>query len=439
MDISSLSDRGQQLASNPARVDFEVFMDAMQNLYSKEENPNGAFPLNVAENKLMSDVIRNKLNSIMWLNEIPEWVMAYTHPNGHPEVRQQVAQFMETHLCKCPIDENSIAFSAGASAIIEACSFVLSNPGDVVVIPAPSYPMYTNDLGVKSGMERFDLQTHFEITEINSALITEKLLDQTKSDLDAQGKCFKLLLISSPDNPTGISYPMSHLEIVAQWCSKNKIHLVVNEIYGLSTIDTKHPAVKDDYDHNLEFGSFAQIMKKHQSDYLHLWYAMSKDFASSGLRFGILHSLNEALIEGFSNANIPHMVSNHTQWMIGNLLSDNVFLKDYLPENQRSLTKSYVLTINILKELGIEYVPIRGSFFVWADFSKYLTEQTQEAEDRLWLEIYENTGIVLTPGKGFQHQKKGLFRIVFTAVPFDLLQVALERMKNYLHQRRQAE
>ena len=439
MDISSLSDRGQKLASNPARVDFEVFMDAMQNLYSKNDNPDGAFPLNVAENKLMSEVIRQKLNSIMWLNEIPEWVMGYTHPNGHPEVRKQVAQFMETQLCKCSIDENSIAFSAGASAIIEACSFVLANPGDVVVIPAPSYPMCTNDLGVKSGMERFDLQTHFELSEINADLITEQLLDQTKSDLDAQGKCFKLLLISSPDNPTGISYPTSQLDTVAQWCSRNKIHLVVNEIYGLSTVNTKHPTIKDEYDHNLEFGSFAQIMKKHQSDYLHLWYAMSKDFASSGLRFGILHSLNEALIEGFSNANIPHMVSNHTQWMIGNLLSDNVFLKDYLPENQGSLTKSYILTINILRELGIEYVPIRGSFFVWADFSKYLTAQTQEAEDRLWLDIYENTGIVLTPGKGFQHQKKGLFRIVFTAVPIDHLEVALDRMKDYLQKRKQAE
>lgn len=435
MDISSLSNRGQALASNPARVDFEVFMDAMQNLYHKEDNPEGAFPLNVAENKLMSDVIRTKLNQIMWLNEIPEWVMGYTHPNGHPEVRQQVAKFMETNLCHCSIGENSIAFSAGASAIIEASSFVISNPGDVVVIPAPSYPMYTNDLGVKSGMERYDLQTHFEISEMSAELVTTDLLDKTKLDLDAQGKCFKLLLISSPDNPTGVTYSKSQLETLAQWCSKNKIHLIVNEIYRLSTVEINDPDIKNDYDHKLEYGSFAQIMKAHKSDYLHLWYAMSKDFASSGLRFGILHSLNEAFIEGFSNANIPHMVSNHTQWMIGKLLSDNVFLKDYLPDNIKRLTKSYKLTITGLKELKIPYVPIRGSFFVWADFSKYIAEQSEEAEDRLWLDIYENTGIVLTPGKGFQHQKKGLFRIVFTAVPYDHLQVAMERLKSYLRKR----
>ena len=433
MDISSLSDRGQKLASNPARVDFEVFMEAMQNLYCKVENPEGAFPLNVAENKLMSNVIRKKLNSIMRLNEIPEWVMGYTHPNGHPEVRQQVAKFMKTHLCHCPISENSIAFSAGASAIIEASSFVISNPGDVVVIPAPSYPMYTNDLGVKSAMHRYNLQTHFDIKEIGSnAPMTVDMLDKAKNDLDAQGKCFKLLLITSPDNPTGVCYSKSHLDKLASWCIKNKIHMIVNEIYGLSTVDITDTMLKDEYDHSLEFASFAQLMQKHKSDYLHLWYAMSKDFASSGLRFGILHSLNEAFMEGFSNANIPHMVSNHTQWMIGHLLSDDLFLKDYIPDNRIKLTKSYKLTIATLKELDIDYVPIRGSFFVWADFSKYLQEQTQNAEDELWLDIYKKTGIVLTPGKGFQHQKKGLFRIVFTAVPNDHLEVAMKRLTQHL-------
>jgi len=433
MSISSLSDRGQALASNPARVDFEVFMDAMQNLYNKDHNPEGTFPLNVAENKLMSDVVRKKLDAIIKLNEIPEWVMGYTHPNGHPEVRQQVAKFMVAHLCQCPIHENSIAFSAGASAIIEASSFVMADPGDVVVIPAPSYPMYTNDLGVKSGMGRYDLQTHFDIKDIGSnAPVTIEMLDKAKKDLDAQGKCFKLLLITSPDNPTGVCYSKDQLDNLAGWCIKNKVHMIVNEIYGLSTIDVNDPILKDEYNHGLEFVSFAQLMQQHKSDYLHLWYAMSKDFASSGLRFGILHSLNEALMEGFSNSNIPHMVSNVTQWMIGKMLSDDVFLQDYIPNNRIKLTKSYKLIIAILKKLEIEYIPIRGSFFVWADFSKYLTEQTMEAEDDLWLDIYKETGIVLTPGKGFQHQKKGLFRIVFTAVPFDHLEVAMERLVQYL-------
>ena len=436
MDISSLSERGKNLASNPARVDFEVFMEAMQNLYHPTENPDGAFPLNVAENKLMADRIRAKLNSIVWLNEMPEWVMGYTDPNGHPELRKIIADFLEQHFCHCPIPEDSIAISAGASATIEACSFVLSDPGDLVVIPAPSYPMYTNDLGVKSKMERFDLQTHFDLDELGSrAPVTTELLDKALEEINAQGKCFKILLLTSPDNPTGCRYSLKQLGSLAQWCIKNKIHMVVNEIYGLSTVDTNDDLIKEDYDHTLEFGSFGKVIHQHKSDYLHLWYALSKDFASSGLRVGILHTLNEALIAGFGNSNIPHMVSNLTQWIVSKLLSDNVFLKPYISDNRKSLHKSYKLIINTLKELGISYIPIRGSFFVWADFSKYLKATTQESEDQLWLDIYKNTGIVLTPGLGFKHKKNGMFRIVFTAVPYDHLEVAMQRLISYLQKR----
>jgi aspartate/methionine/tyrosine aminotransferase len=72
---------------------------------------------------------------------------------------------MEQYLCKSTISPDSIGFSAGAAATIEASSFLLADAEDVVVIPAPSYPMYTNDLGVKCGLIRYDLQTHYELDE----------------------------------------------------------------------------------------------------------------------------------------------------------------------------------------------------------------------------------------------------------------------------------
>ena len=65
-------------------------------------------------------------------------------------MRAEVARFMEEKLCKCPVDADAIGFSAGASAIVEVSSFVLADAGDVVVIPAPSYSMYTKDFGTKN-------------------------------------------------------------------------------------------------------------------------------------------------------------------------------------------------------------------------------------------------------------------------------------------------
>jgi len=156
----------------------------------------------------------------------------------------------------------------------------------------------------------------------------------------------------------------------------------------------------------------------------------------SGLRVGVVHSLNKDFMKGFENANVPHLVSNMTQWALGELLKDTHFIDAYILENQQRLTRSYTLVIAHLKENEIPYIPSEGSFFVWADFSKYLVENTDQGQERLWLEIYRNTGVLLTPGGGFGHQKKGLFRIVFTAVSFAHLKVAMQRLTSYLIDRK---
>lgn len=433
MNNSTLSQRGEELASNPARVDMELFFDAVQNLYCPKTNPNGTFPLNVAENHLMSGPVKKELTNINSNKKIPDWVLNYTDTLGHPEVRETIALFMEKYLCKCPIHQDTIGFSAGASAIIETSSFLLGNRGDVVVIPAPSYPMYSNDMGIKSGLERYDLQTHHHIEETGStAPVTVSILEEAKKELGEKGKQLRILLITTPDNPTGCMYGGSQLRELANWCIKNETHMVVNEIYAFSQIDTSDNFISMDYNEDINFSSFANIMKDLHSDYLHLWYGLSKDFAMSGLRFGIVHSLNEDFINALRNVNIPHMVSNHTQWLIGELFKRDDFLKDYIQENKEQVTTSYKEVIKTLKKIAIPYVPARGSLFIWVDLSRYLKENTDLGQEDLWISIYKNTGVLLTPGAGFGHKKKGLFRIVHSAIPTSHLTVAMEKLEKYL-------
>ncbi|MFS4447566.1 aminotransferase class I/II-fold pyridoxal phosphate-dependent enzyme [Maribacter sp. 2307UL18-2] len=431
--LGNLADRGAKLASNPARIDFEIFMEAAQNLYNPEENPNGAFPLNIAENQLMTSEMKGQLSSIIRHNEIPDWTLKYTALLGNIEVRKVVAEFMERYLCKVPIMPDSIGLSAGASAIIEVSSFLIANPGDVVVIPAPSYPMYTNDMGIKSGMERYDLQTNDALQNFGSeAPVTTDSLDSTWNELNNQGKVFKILLVTSPDNPTGSRYTEKELRALAHWCIQHEVHMIVNEIYGLSLIDIRDQNLKADYPAGRSYVSFAKIMHEMDNDFLHLWYGFSKDFSMSGLRIGVVHSLNKNFMKGFENANVPHLVSNMTQWVLGELLKDTRFIDTYILENQKRLTGSYKLMVAHLRKNEIPYVPSEGSFFVWADFSKYLVEDSDYGQERLWLDIYHHAGVLLTPGGGFGHEKKGWFRIVFTAVPFAHLKVAMERITTYL-------
>ncbi len=431
--IKSLSERGQTAHNNVLRIDFELFFEASGNMYHKETNPSGAFPLNTAENKQSWHLLKEKLEMLSLEKSIPTWTANYTSCLGDEVFRKALAGFLEKFLTKCPINPDHLGISAGATAIVELSTWLLANRGDVAVFPTPSYPVYKQDIGNKAGIERYNLITHHEISEISQQpSLKIKHLEKAKKDIEKQGKKFKILVLTTPDNPTGLIYTKKQLNKIADWCINNHIHLIVNEIYGLSLIDTTHPKIKEDYKKSIGFVSFAQVMQAKKSPYLHLWYALSKDLGISGFRVGAVYSLNEPFIKAYDNLNAPHLVSNHTQWMLSEVLSDHHFMEKYITHNQQALTESYALVANYLKQLKIPYVASRGSLFVWADFSEFLKKPTLKAETKFWEKLYQNTGILLTPGEGFGHSKKGLYRIVFPCFGIDDLEVAMKRVSTYI-------
>jgi hypothetical protein len=84
---SSLSQRGQTAQHTQLRIDFEVFFEAMENLYHPVDNPDGAIPLNIAENRLSWHLLRDKMQHISCEQSIPDWVPSYTSCPGRPRVQ----------------------------------------------------------------------------------------------------------------------------------------------------------------------------------------------------------------------------------------------------------------------------------------------------------------------------------------------------------------
>jgi len=222
------------------------------------------------------------------------------------------------------------------------------------------------------------------------------------------------------------------LKDAAQWCHAHHIHLIVNELYGLSVIDTMHSDIAMDYSDRMSFLSFAKVMAELKSDYLHLAYGLSKDFGMSGFRVGLLYSMNADLKAAWGNLGAPHLVSNLTQWLMSEILSDQEFVDNFITENQKRLTENYVTVIKTLKKLGIPYVPAKGSLFVWLDMSSMLKSQSANAEHQLWQKLYDETGILLTPGTGFGHTKFGQFRLVHPFVEKKVLEEAMSKFEGFV-------
>ena len=434
----ALSSRGRHLAGTAIRVDYDAFLEAEEDAYDAVLNPSGKIALNIAENRLSWSDLRERLEAAA-SGTVPAWVPGYTSALGAPEFREAAARFLSEQLTGCPIDPEHLAASAGATAVIEASSILLADTGDVAVIPAPCYPVYRQDIGNVAGVERFDLVTHQEPSEIvEGPLLDVHHLEGALEEIEADRKSFRMLILTSPDNPTGGIYALDRLEEIADWCIARQIHLVVNEIYGLSLLDTDHAEIRDDYTGAGSFTSFANVMEEKESDYLHLWYALSKDLGMSGFRVGFAYSRNQAFLQAYANLNLPRCVSNHTQWLLSEVLSDSTYMDRYVARNRERLTASYALVVGYLRRYEIPYVPSRGSLFVWIDLSELLDDDSREAELALWEGIFRSTGVLLTPGVGFGHAKNGLFRLVHACVSPDVLRTAMARLGPFMEERRAA-
>ncbi|HCX75839.1 MAG TPA: 1-aminocyclopropane-1-carboxylate synthase, partial [Algoriphagus sp.] len=156
-DSNSLSQKGKAASENPMRIDLEVYFDAMDNIYHAKDNPTGTFPMNIAENQLCWEMLKEKMQEISAKQEIPDWVTSYGDPSGVLSFREAIASYYSDFLMNLTVDPETLALSVGATSVIEMTAFLLAEPGDTAVIPAPSYPVYTGDIGVFPSVKRYDL------------------------------------------------------------------------------------------------------------------------------------------------------------------------------------------------------------------------------------------------------------------------------------------
>ena len=143
----------------------------------------------------------------------------YTPAGGLIDVRQAIADFYEqTHGLKYAAKE--VVISNGAKHSIHNALMALCNPGDEVIIPAPFWVSYS-DLVELTGAKPVILSTK---EEENFCLLPE--------DFEAAiNDKTKLIMLNSPCNPTGTSYPPELLNQLARIATDRGVHILSDEIY----------------------------------------------------------------------------------------------------------------------------------------------------------------------------------------------------------------
>ncbi|GBG31401.1 1-aminocyclopropane-1-carboxylate synthase 1 [Hondaea fermentalgiana] len=429
----ALSKRGAE-AAKPAISYLPEMLAAMGDLYDPETNPEGYVVAAAAENKLLyKDILEPKLcEAHRKLSEVAEHELFspyYGDMRGMPNVRKAVAGLMEELVVKKKkLDPDCLCLTPGVTSAVNMMAFVLGNPGDGVLIPAPYYPAFDNDLHTRTGlvptparMEKIKIDQPEDVPGLPVQWrITEASLEKGLAEAKAKGLNVRIFLLTNPENPLGFSHTVEELETVIKFVRKHKMHLISDEIYAGDC----HSAREGDATH-------VSVLDLTEGDDIHVLYGMSKDFGLSGHRMGFIYTENKDAVKSISSLSGFQSVSGPAQAVLYELVSDLDFVRSYVAESNRRLRDACDKVQGHLTSLGIEFYRPTASLFFMIDLRKYLSAPTWDAEMELFQTFFKNK-FIITPGKACHFKEPGYYRVCFAAASEEAMALLCNRLSKVL-------
>ncbi|KIW73083.1 hypothetical protein, variant 2 [Phialophora macrospora] len=388
------------------------------NQYDPVRNPTGIVALAIAENKLMAREIVDHINSNM---NITPWHLTYGHgPAGSIDLRRAIAEFVtEVFKPSMTISESHVAVCNGAGSAVDNLSFCLGEPGDGILVGRPLYVGFFPDIEARAKVKPV-LVSFGNVSPTSAEAVGsyEAALHQS----NAAGVKIRAILLASPHNPLGRPYDNDFVVGIMRLCARYSIHLISDEVYAKSHFPSKDVPEPPPFVSVLSF----DLEKYIDPALVHVIYAMSKDFCANGVRIGaVISPSNGRVLKAFravASFTRASQLAEHA-WL--NLLNDKPFQKWYFPLLQQRMTDSYEFTTSYLRRHSIPYNKASVTSFIWIDLSRYLREDSVEAEIELNWKMAHG-GVWVAMGASFASERNGNFRITF-ATPRQELSMGLER------------
>lgn len=154
----------------------------------------------------------------------------YSTTQGIPVLREKLRKYLQERY-NFVTDNDDVMVTSGVSGGLLLAYQNLLEPGDEILLPDPYFVMYVH-LANQAGATPVYYNTYpdfrLKIDELESKR-TEKT---------------KVLLLNSPQNPTGTVYTEEEIKAVAEWAKKHNIFVISDEIYDRFVYDLPHVSIK---------------------------------------------------------------------------------------------------------------------------------------------------------------------------------------------------
>ncbi|MBF0564473.1 MAG: aminotransferase class I/II-fold pyridoxal phosphate-dependent enzyme [Nitrospirae bacterium] len=346
-----------------------------------------------------------------YVKAIRDGKYAYTPALGLMELREKIAAFYGTKY-GIDIPPSRVIVTPGTSGALMVALGLSLDAGDRLCLPEPSYPCYRN------------FASFLNIDPVFLPAGKDKGFELT-ADMLRHVKLARGTIVSSPANPTGKLYGQDNLAEIADFCRQRKIALISDEIY--------HGLVYEKREHTvLEFSEEAIVIN-----------GFSKAFCMPGLRVGWMI--------------VPERLVRKAE-----IIVQNIFIAANTPAQYaacNAFDTAYMRFINETFKHRLDYLsgelsgildvpsPPDGAFYVWADISGYLPNDSPGRSpenspgsppgsliDSLSFcrELLNHSRVAITPGMDFGSNATEKYVRFSCTSPMEILESGIGKIKAFL-------
>jgi aspartate aminotransferase len=318
---------------------------------------------------------------------IDEGWTAYTQTFGLPSLRERLAVKLG-EVNGIPSDPRRIVCGPGGVGVISAAVTAICNPGDEVLIPDPHWPNFKTMAATANARSVFypcppELGFQPDLDRLE-ALVSERT---------------RLLIVNSPNNPTGAVYPPATLRALGDLAERHDLWLLSDECYDQIMLDGEHAA--------------PSLARFANPDRVISAFTFSKTYAMTGWRIGYATAaprLVDTMVKVLeSNTSCPSTISQKA----AEAALDGP--QDTVGEMVAAYRRRSELVVELLTEAGLLLAVPKGAFYVLADVSPAGLDSRPFA-----IRLLEERAVGVAPGSTFGEVASGAVRISLASSDEDL-------------------
>jgi alanine transaminase len=160
---------------------------------------------------------------------------AYSHSKGISHIRENVAKFIEER-DGYSVDPEHIFLTQGASEGVQRVLQMLTqNEKSGIMIPIPQYPLYSATLSLVDASP-----VPYYLDESSNWGLSRENLSKSVEQARANGVDVRALVIINPGNPTGQCLSEDNIRDIIDFCHKERIVLLADEVYQTNIYQPEH-------------------------------------------------------------------------------------------------------------------------------------------------------------------------------------------------------